>query len=136
MSRRTPSESNPFYLPKNMYLTAVRYCLQYPELKRQLAQLQATAGMKAVAYTGMPHGSGISSPTEQTAILIAEIERKIKVIETAVKETSPELYKWLLIGVTRETNYDYLRHRKGMPCGYRQYHKAKQAVYHKISQAI
>ena len=136
MHGRTPMKSNPYYLPKNMYLAAVRYCLQYPELKVQLEQAQLRAGLKGVTYSDMPKGGEVTSTTEAQAIRIAELSRKIRIIEETVREVAPDISPWLLEGVCYETSYEFLNAINKMPCGRRQYHRYRQVVFYKISQKI
>lgn len=119
-----------------MYLAAVRYCLQYPELKVQLEQAKNKAGLKGVQYTDMPKSGNVSSETEAQALRIVELARKIDIIEGAVHETSEAVYPWLLEGVCYETSYEFLNAINKMPCGRRQYYRLRQMVYYKVSQKI
>lgn len=131
---RVPRPGSKYYLPKYQYKTAVTFCLQYWELKSRYASLQ---GLRAVKYDGMPHGTSTSDPTAQTALQSAECARKIGIIENAVRTAAPDMYKWILRGVTEEKmTYEILRYEQGMPCGKGLYAKIRRHVYYLVAQEI
>ena len=68
---------------------------------------------------------------------MAELSKRMDIIEQTVRETDPELYQWILQGVTDEfATFKYLHETKGMPCGHRQYYERRRKFYYMLSQKI
>lgn len=131
---RTPGPRSKWYLSKYKFHMTANFCLQYKELKAEASDI---AGLKAVSYTGMPHGSGVGDPTARQAERIAEASRKVDIIERNVRIVSGELYYWLLRGITEEDmTYDKLRYEEGMPLSRNYYSSMRREVYYRIAQEI
>lgn len=131
---RPPKRNNKFYLPKHEYWMTVHFCMNYGEYKRKLAELD---GQKGVVYDGMPHGTDVTDPTAVIAEKRQKIQGKIDIIENAIKDVDPNLYEWLLLGITGDGySYRYLHDHLGMPCGKDYYIKKYREVYYRIAQEI
>lgn len=131
---RCPKEGSKYYLPKYEYKTVVAFCLQYDELK---AKAESYKGLRAVQMDGMPHSSTPGDPTAQAAIYGAEAARKVAIIEEAVRTAAPDMYKWILWGVTDEKiTYEDLRYTHGMPCGKGLYALKRRQVYYLVAKQI
>lgn len=133
---RVPTETSKYYIPKQRYLTARHFCLQYREWQDEYNSLK-TNGLKAIVYTGMPHAANTGDPTAQAAERMEELSRKMKLIQDTVQEVSPELYKWLLKGVTEEDiSFDYLKQIMNIPCGERYYYECRQKFFYVLSNKL
>lgn len=71
---------------------ALKLILNYTEMRK--AYIEATAAyseIAATAYTGMPHGSGTSNPTQNKAVKLVDIDAlkdKLMVVESMEKTLS------------------------------------------------
>lgn len=132
---RSPKPGSKYYLPKYQYKTVVNFCLQYHELK---AQLKIIDGYHSGNNDGMPHGTGISDPVSNDAIRRAEIQGKIDIIESSVRESvTGVLQKYILEAITNEgIGYTYLRTNFNIPIGQRQFSDLRRKVYCSVAKKI
>lgn len=131
---RPELKNNEWNLTKHEFYTAYHYALQYREWKDMYKSI---ADLSAVTQDGMPHTNNISDTTYQKAVKLDGLGKKISLIENTVKETAPELYCWLLKGVTCENvSYVYLSQVMGIPCGKNYYYKARRKFYYNLSKKI
>lgn len=129
---RPPKETNKYYLPKHEYWMTVHFCMGYGDYKRQLAELD---GQKGVAYDGMPHGTDVTDPTAEIAERRQKLQEKIDLIEETVRAVAPNIYEYMLLGVTTECNFEYLV-SLGIPCGNNYYITRYREIYWRIAQEI
>lgn len=133
---RVPTKKSKYYVPTQKYHTTRSFCLQYREWMDEYNAL-AEGGMKAIIYTGMPHGSGSGNPTAEAGERMAVLSKNIKLIQDTVTEVAPELYKWLLKGVTeRDVSFDYLKQVMSIPCERDYYYDRRQKFYYTISKKL
>ena len=67
---------------------------------------------------------------------LATDEQKARIEQTAI-EADPELYPWILEGVTQDyATYRYLRDAKKMPCGKNMYYERRRRFYWLLSKKI
>ena len=134
--RIRPINEDKYGISKHKFLEVKYHCLQYPEWRKELANL--TDAIKGMQYGQEGKGSkSQASSTERLAIKRLEPEEKCKRIEQTAIETDPEIYQWLLEGVTTEyATYRYLRDAKGIPCGDQKYYKTRRKFYWLLSQKI
>lgn len=131
---RAELKKSKWKLPKHQFYTAYHFALQYQEWKDEYDSLIT---LKAVNLDGMPHGTTPGNPTETAGMRMAELTRKMKMIEDTVREASSELYDYLIKSVTREgTTYEYLSLVGNMPCGRRQYYESRQRFYWLLSKKL
>ncbi|MDD4700328.1 MAG: hypothetical protein PHV07_08790 [Oscillospiraceae bacterium] len=79
--------NNPYYLPRSLYNRVLYIIRDYDRLCEQRKEI--IYGSSNVE-SGMPHGSGISNPTERKAILLSQIESEISIIDKALRQIPPE----------------------------------------------
>lgn len=127
--RRQLSDRNKYYLSKSAFLEALYFAYQYQEY---LDELEAIGdGNRAISYDLQPHGEVSGSALEDLAIRRAGISARVDLIESACREADPELYFWLIKGVTSDSvGYDYLHYQLGMPCGRRAYYEKRRRFYY------
>ena len=129
------SNSNKYYLSKAAFLQSLYFAYQYQEFLDELEMIGD--GSRAISYDSQPHGEATGGALEDLAIRRAKVSCKIDAIESACREASSELYKWLIKGVTSdEVGYDYLRYQLNMPCGRRQYYEIRRKFYFILYQKI
>lgn len=134
--RIRPISEDKYGISKHKFLEVKYHCLQYPEWRKELAELTNT--IKAMQYGQEGKGSiSQTSQTERLAIKRLELEEKCKRIEQAAIEADPDIYQWLLEGVTTEyATYRYLRDAKRIPCGDQKYYKARRKFYWLLAKKV
>ena len=134
MKIKTPNEKSENYIEPPLYRHAVSWCLCYQTWKDRLKLL--TDSSKGLRYDlDKIQSSGDSDPTFDLAQKRLEYSTKIKTLEDTVMEVAPEIYDYLLLGVTVGLNY-YQMQNKGIPCGAKYYYSKRQQLYFEIAQKI
>lgn len=122
-------------LQKHEFLSVYHYALQYPLWKDEYESL--SGGLSSVANDGMPHAVGTSNPTESKAMRMAELSKKISIIEDTAKEAGGILAPWILKAVTHEEiTYNYLRSIMDIPCGKNMYYSQRRKFYYLLSRKL
>lgn len=123
------SDKSKWYLSKSAFLEALYFAYQYQEF---LDELEAIGdGSRAISYDSQPHGTSAKGSLEDLAIKRSRISAKVDIIEAACREADPDLYFWLLKGVTSDSvGYDYLYYQLKMPCGRRAYYEKRRKFYY------
>jgi hypothetical protein len=131
-----PINKDKYGIDTNRFLEIKYHCLQYPEWRRELAELTNT--IKAMQYGQEGKGSpSQASQTEHLAIKRMELEEKCKRIEQTAIEADTVIYPWILEGVTTDyATYRYLRDSKKIPCGKKMYYERRRKFYYLMSKKI
>lgn len=130
------SKNNPMYIDKHAFYSAYHFALQYPEWKRQYAELIGGA-VKAVDYNDMPHGTGVGDPTARIAMRSSILRSNIDLIERTVLIAGRDLAEFLLIGVTVEgETFQHLNLVHRMPCGRSKYYQMRRLFYYLLNKAL
>lgn len=131
---RPTRKKKEWQISKQEFYTAYHYALQYEDWN---AMIEAEASLSGGNNDGMPHGTGTSDPTFQKAMRISKYADKMRLIEETVKEVAPEIYTWLLRGVTHENcTFKYLSMMMKIPCGQTYYYEKRRQFYYQLSQKI
>lgn len=85
-------------------------CRQYNEREKKIRELY---GLHAVANDGMPHGTAVGNPTQQSAEAILKLLEKQQVIEQAAQAADPAQWRALLKGVTQGVRFEELPYYGG-----------------------
>lgn len=129
------SRKNRWWISKNSYYAAYYFSMKYREWKDEYKNLENT--LSSPGYDNMPHGSGISKPTEDDGIKKAELDKKIKLIENTVEEADKEMYRWLLKAVTQEgVTYNYLKQIMDIPFSRNTFYDRRRKFYYILSKKI
>lgn len=135
------SKKNPLYVEKHAFWTAYHFAMQYPEWKREYADMLGLA-TKAVDYDDMPHATGTGDPTARLAIRASVLHGNISMIESTAIIAGRDMADYLLYGVTNEgVTYNYLRQGRCkelgvIPCGKNTYYQMRRLFYYLLSQKI
>ncbi len=91
------------------------FCEQYPEWKEELNELEPTT--KSQCIDGMPYSqtNNINDETCDLAIKRANASKRIKMIEDAAKEASPEMWEYIIKSACYEQPFWYLRDISKIP---------------------
>ena len=132
---RKNSYTGKYRLTKNEFLSAYYYAMRYNEWKDEYESLQDSLG--TINYDGLPKGSTLGNPTEETGSMMAELKEKIEKIEQTVFETDNVLCKYLLKAVTNEgITYNYLQMVMNIPCSKNTYYERRRKFYYLLSKKI
>ena len=133
MNKRQRRKRNRQYsIDKATRQTVRAYCLLYPKWQREHASL---IGLQS--RSGDHGGSGRTDPTASQAIRAAHLGEKIFQLEDAVRTVAPEIYKELLLGVTRSgMTFDVLKRNKGIPCERDYYYQKRREFYELMSARL
>lgn len=132
------SDKNEYYISKHEFLAAYHFALGYKDWKKERNRL---TGLKGIDYSSDHCSSpGIGRPTENTAIRTAELSRMIKIVDETVKEVcraDKEMIRYMTYAVTNEgTSYEFMRTKKGIPCGKDYYYKRRREFYFRLIKKI
>lgn len=134
MRNRVLSEKNEFYLPKEEFLTALHFALQYPNWVRELQTEPDTS--KAITYDGdKVQTSGGYDAAAETAMRRYTLERKKKLVEGTVREVAPEIYDYLLLSVAYGWTFWQLQ-VKGMPCSKNTFYILRRKFYYELGKKM
>lgn len=104
------------------------FCLQYNEWMQELNEKRNP--LKGMQYSGMPGSGTPGNPTENKAIICAEISHKCNLIESAAKMADPELWEYILYAVTNENaTFNFLKMQKGIPCERDRFYNSRRKFY-------
>ncbi len=108
------SEKNKYWIEKHRYYELKHFCLQYPIWRK--ARNALTSLSQRSIETVFTKTNVISDPTEKCAEARIYYTDRMKMVETAAYEASPEFSDYILKAVTEGLSYDSLRVRAGIPC--------------------
>lgn len=126
--RNSISESNPYYLSKHEYLMLKHFALQYNDWKKAKREIESRVG-SGFKIGGDQNACNYHDPV---SIAVEKAERyriRIELIEQAAKNAGGDIWEFILLGVTTECNYEYLRLVKNIPCCKDVYYKMYRKFY-------
>lgn len=134
MSKRVPGRNSPYWTPRQDYLTAIHWCLRYPDWKKELASMPVQRG---ICYDNeRVQTSGGYDATAELAMRRVEIEGKINLLETTAKLCMPQCTEYLIKGVTTDGIRIEDLISQGMPYSRNTYLLMRQKFYHLLSKKI
>lgn len=99
------------------------FCLQYPEKKRRLRELESPFGG--------PRGS---DPTAGRATRAATRAADIALIEKTARQAAGAQAPYLVEAVTEDMPWHYLRMRKGLPLGEKSFNGIRRQFYYLLAK--
>ena len=131
---KTPTKDSKYWVPVEDFKTALHWSLRYPLWIAELS-IEPDTSMAIRYDKDKVQTSGNYDATVETAIRRDELRRKAELLEGTVREVAPEIYKYLLLGVTQgRTVYQLLD--EGMPCSKDYFIERRQQYYYEISKKI
>ena len=133
---RKSTYTGKYVLKKHEYLQAKWYALgydayidEYNALSNDLRGIDYSKDRIQTSLTG--------SSTEDFAMRRAALKQKIENIEQSAIEADPDLYQYLILGVTQEgITYNALRMLKGLSCGQNEYYSIRRKFYYLLAKKI
>lgn len=134
MGKVRPLNEKKYNIDKHRFMELYYHCLQYTKWKEELKYIDDN--VRSVKYGTMRGGGSNGSALERAAIKRRELEEKCELIEQTAIEADPEIYQYILTGVTQEyATFRYLKHL-GMPCGQSMYYDRRRKFYWILAQKI
>ena len=131
---KTPTKDSKYWVPVEDFKTALHWSLRYPLWIAELS-IEPDTSMAIRYDKDRVQTSGNYDATVETAIRRDELRRKAELLEGTVRAVAPEIYKYLLLGVTQgRTVYQLLD--EGMPCSKDYFIERRQQYYYEISKKI
>lgn len=131
-----PINEKKYEISKHRFLELYHFCMQYQEWRDELMLLRDT--VNGMTNTDGIRGSGeAGSATERLVIRRLKLREKCELIEQTAIEADPELYQYIIEGVTAEyATYKYLRQVEEIPCGRKMYYDRRRKFYWLLSKKI
>lgn len=109
------SEKNCYHLSKHRYLELKHFCLQYPEWKQRLKELNGlgSCGSRLIFGGDVEWSDG----TAKVAIERAELSKKIELVERIAREADTFLGPYILLCVTEGRTFPQMKALMDIPCG-------------------
>ena len=131
---RTPNMNHKWYMPREDYITAIHWCLRYPQWVAELSIIPDAN--RAIRYDQIKTDSSSDyDSTFEIATKRAEISRKKELFEEIVHTVDPSIEDYLILGLGYGLTFFQLS-QKGIACGARYYSERRMHVLYEISQRI
>ena len=131
---RSPQPNSKYYLPKEVFLTTIHYCKQYPIWIEELEAL--TDACKGIAYdSDRVQSSNDYDSTSDLGMKRMIMSRKIDLVRNTAKLVAGHHYRWLIQGCCYGKPYFALR-QDGIPYGKNIYYALRRRFYYELSQKI
>lgn len=135
VSNVRPINEKKYDISKHRFLELYHFCMQYSEWKDELKYKKDT--VRSIEVTDMPTSHGNGDATANLAVRRAELQRKCELIEQTAIEADPDIYQYIIKGVTTEyATYKYLKENAGIPCGKDMYYNRRRKFYWLLSNKI
>lgn len=128
------SENNPFYISKHEYLMTKHFAMQYTVWKKQKAEIETR-----IAYGFKIGGVRNEENVSPVEILNEHAEKyssRIELIERIAKIAGEDIWQIVLVGVTTDCNYEYLRLVKNIPCCKDTYYKMYRKFFWLLNREL
>lgn len=109
------SKKNPFYISKHRYYELRHMCLQYPEWKKAIKEIDGYDECIHVKAANRANGS-VSDRVAKAVVRRELYFQKIRMVERVCKEADPTIARYLLKGITEGITYEFLKSRYDIPC--------------------
>jgi hypothetical protein len=128
------SEKNKYWIDKHRYYELKHFCLQYKEWKKAYAACNESI-IFASSFEERRSDGTVSDLTAKYAIKRAYYAGRIKLVEKAAMEAEPDLYLYILKGVTEGLSYTYLKTKLEIPCGRDMYYDRYRKFFWLLSNS-
>lgn len=135
VSRQKPKWYDKYWLEPEYKKLVIAWCRCYKSWKYRLMDLRNA--LRAIEYKeDVIQTSGDYNQTEDIALKCVELEKKLDILESTAKEVAPDLYFWLIKGVTDEYVTVSELIQQGMPCSRNTYSRLTDKFYYVLSKRI
>lgn len=113
------------------YKELAAFCKQYDEKR---LKLQSIHSLQAIQLSDKIQSNTLSDITAKKAIEAVRLRNDIELIETTTKEASKDLHRYILMNVTLEIPYNYLRYTINMPCGRNEFYEVRRKFFYLLDK--
>ncbi|MEL7568932.1 MAG: hypothetical protein AAGU14_00045 [Eubacteriaceae bacterium] len=103
------------------------FCLQYEEMKEKLNSIYS---LQSTRLDNNIQSSSTLDLTQKKALAAEKLSREVELIEQTAIAADNEIYQYLLMNVTNQVPYTFLRYDLGMPCGEKYFYKARRKFFY------
>lgn len=127
------SKKSKYWIERHRHYELKHFCLQYPIWKKAYLALDGLStrpsDLEAISKT-----NNISNPTERCAEARMKYLRLMEMVEQTAFKTDPELYSYILIGVTEGHTYEYLKNKLDIPCCRQTYYESYRKFFYLLNK--
>lgn len=132
--RPETSKKNEFYISKHRYYELKHFCLQYPEWKEKIRELEASIHGSSPRLDDAGYDSlEFSDSTGNQASNIARLKMYCSLVEDAARNCDSELGKYIFNAVTKDISFCTLKTKYGIPCEKEMYYKRYRKFFWLLS---
>ena len=128
------SEKNEYYVEKHRYYELKHFCLQYPIWKKAYVALDGYSS-RSLDIIKSSMSNQVSDPVLKCVEARLFYRERMNIVEEVAKETSEDLYGYILKGVTEGVSYNYLKARLEIPCCRDVYYKLYRRFFWLLNKA-
>lgn len=110
------SEKNPYYISKERFYELKHFCQQYNEWKNALRNADGYRCESRYRIVDRQRRNDIFREVEFAVVTRDELHQRIEMVEHAAHLADPDLWTYIVKGVSLGVGYDYLKGRKNIPC--------------------
>lgn len=125
------SGRNPSAISGHRYYELRHWCLQYPDWKKELWQIERTQSSSLIRPEKRVEDA--KRPVEELSERIEELKKKIQTVDRIAEKAGGEISKWLKIGVTEDRSFNELKTLRGLPCERDMYYRCYRLFFKILS---
>lgn len=107
------------------------FCLQYEEMKERIESIYS---LQSTKLDNNIQSNSTSDATQKKALAAEKLSKEVELIEQTAIAAGSEIYQYLLMNVTNQVPYTYLRYDMGMPCGEKYFYKARRKFFYLLDK--
>lgn len=124
------SKKNPYWIPKHRYLELKNWCMQYHEWEEEYNSCVYLTSKN-------PRGeksSNVSDPTSKMAVRMAELKKKMDLVNWICEEVAPNYTITLLVALVNNFSYDdVVMYNPALPSR-SEWYKTRRKFFYILSQ--
>ena len=121
------SKKKPYHIPKHRYYELKHFCLQYPEWKKKLSEIDISNGSSLIKVT--KDSIEFKDPTFSVMEAIDIYERQIEMVESCAVAADPTIANYILEAVCFGKTFEELKTLRGIPCGRSYFYNAYRKFF-------
>ncbi|MCH1972612.1 hypothetical protein MCI89_09695 [Muricomes sp. OA1] len=135
MPNKRPLNENKYNISKHRFLELYHFCMQYNEWRNELKYNKDT--VRSIGISDMPTSRNGGDATADLAMRRAELRRKCELIEQTAIEADPEIYEYIIKGVSNDwATYPYMQTVMKIPCSRNTYYNRRRKFFWLLSKKI
>lgn len=127
------SEKNPYWLEKHRYYELKHFCLQYPIWKKTYSSLLGIDSLSRLERN-KSRLKVVTDRTGEVAVKRLYLAERMKMVEDVAAAADEALAKYIVLGVTENRSYTYLKTYCNIPCGKDMYYDRYRKFFWLLNQ--